>query len=140
MSMIEGIALGVFLAAAMVMLLVTQTKERVGWPAWLVPTVCCVLIAGWTAYAWYEEGLSSAWNKIGDSAWGLQAWTDRLMSTAAAFFLLQNRARAAGMKSEAWVLAVIFTGSIGLLFMLARTVYLERNNSLLIQENGSPGH
>ena len=30
------------------------------------------------------------------------------------------------MKSEVWVLIVIFTGSIGLFLMLARTVYLER--------------
>jgi hypothetical protein len=44
----------------------------------------------------------------------------------AAFFLLQNRARAVGMKSEVWVIIVIFTGSIGLLLMLAQTIYLER--------------
>jgi hypothetical protein len=44
----------------------------------------------------------------------------------AAFYLLQNRARAAGMKSEVWVIVVIATGSIGLLLMLARTLQLER--------------
>ena len=30
------------------------------------------------------------------------------------------------MKSEVWAIAVIFTGSIGLLLALARTLYLER--------------
>jgi len=48
------------------------------------------------------------------------------MSLAVAFFLLQDRARAAGMKSEVWVVLVIFTGSLGLLMMLARTLYRER--------------
>ena len=48
------------------------------------------------------------------------------MSVTIAFFLLQNRARAVGMKSEVWVIVVIFTGSIGLLLMLAQTVFLER--------------
>ena len=63
------------------------------------------------------------------SPWGVQIWLDRLASTTAAFFLLQNRARAIGMKSEVWVLVVVFTGSIGLLAMLARTVHLERRKA-----------
>jgi hypothetical protein len=57
---------------------------------------------------------------------GLQVWFDRLIGVTAAFYLLQNRARAAGMKSEVCVLVVIATGSIGLLLMLARTLHLER--------------
>jgi hypothetical protein len=61
--------------------------------------------------------------------WGIQIWYDRLASVTAAFFLLQNRARAAGMKSEVWVLVVIFTGSLGLLTMLARTLKLERQQA-----------
>lgn len=130
MSTMQWTALAVFVIAAIVMLLVTQTKDRVGWPAWLVPAAFGVLIAGWTGFALYTEGLSGLGAVLGSSVWGLQFWTDRLASTAAAFFLLQNRARAAGMKSETWVIAVIFTGSIGLLLMLARTVYLERKADL----------
>lgn len=129
MSIIEWTALAGFVIAAIAMLLVTQTKERVDWPAWLVPAVFGVLIAGWSGYAIYAEGLFGLWAVLDDSAWGLQIWNDRLMSTTAAFFLLQNRARAAGMKSEGWVISVIFTGSVGLLLMLARTVYLERQNA-----------
>lgn len=136
MAMMEGFALGVFAVAAIVMLLVTQTKQRVGWPGWLVPAAFGVLIAGWTGYALYLEGWSGLWAVAGGSAWGLQLWNDRLISTTAAFFLLQNRARAAGMKSETWVIAVIFTGSIGLLLMLARTVYLERRADFRVQSSG----
>lgn len=126
----ELIALAGFAAAAIAMLLVTQTKNRVSWPAWLVPAGVGGAFAALTAVAVAQEGLFGFWPMLMHSQWGLQIWFDRLMSLAAAFFLLQNRARAAGMKSEVWVIAVIFTGAIGLLLMLARTVYLERRAGL----------
>jgi hypothetical protein len=126
MSHFELIALAGFAVAAVAMLLVTQTRERVAWPAWLVPAGAAVALAAWSGLAIVDEGLFGFWSMLTGSDWGLQVWFDRLMSVTAAFFLLQNRARAAGMKSEGWVLAVIFTGGIGLLAMLARTVHLER--------------
>lgn len=130
MSHSELIGLAGFAVAAIAMLLVTQTKQRVSWPAWLVPAAVVVPFAAWTGVAVVEEGLFGFWPMLMESHWGLQVWFDRLMSVTAAFFLLQNRARAAGMKSEVWVLAVIFTGSVGLLLMLARTVYLERKTQV----------
>ncbi len=126
MSHIEVIALAGFAVAAVAMLLVTQTKERVSYPAWLIPLAVVVPFAAWTGFAIADEGLPGLSSMLVGSPWGLQVWLDRLMGVTAAFFLLQNRARAAGMKSEVWVLVVIFTGSIGLFLMLARTVYIER--------------
>ncbi|MHA7817592.1 MAG: hypothetical protein ACX93N_14025 [Pseudohaliea sp.] len=125
MTIAEWVALGGFAVAAMAMLLVTQTKERVAWPAWLVPAGLVVPFAALTAYAVFTEELFGFWPLLTRSPWGLQAWFDLLICLTAAFFLLQNRARAAGMKSEVWVLVVMTTGGIGLLLMLARTVYLE---------------
>ena len=125
----ELIALAGFAVAAVAMLLVTQTKERISAPAWLIPAMVAVPFAALTGLALVQEGLSGLLPVIAGSPWGLQVWFDRLMSATAAFFLLQNRARAAGMKSEVWVLAVIFTGSIGLFLMLARTVHLERKSA-----------
>ena len=130
MSPFELIALAGFAIAAVAMLLITQTKERVSAPAWLVPVVIVVPFAVWTGIAIAEEGLFGFVPMLAESHWGLQVWLDRLMCLTAAFFLLQNRARASGMKSEVWVLAVIFTGSIGLFLMLARTVYLERKTAI----------
>lgn len=126
----ELVVLAGFAAAVAVMLLVTQTKERVSWPAWLIPAVAVVLFTIWTGLAIFTEGIFGFWPVVMGSNWGVQIWFDRLLSVTAAFFLLQNRARAVGMKSEAWVLAVIFTGSIGLMLMLAQTVQLERRNSV----------
>lgn len=131
----EWAALAGFAFAVAAMLLVTQTKERVSWPAWLVPAAVVVPFTLWTVLAIIEEGLFGFWPVVMGSYWGVQIWFDRLMSVTAAFFLLQNRARAVGMKSEVWVIIVIFTGSIGLLLMLAQTVRLERKAQLT---NGQP--
>lgn len=130
MSLAEMIAFAGFAIAAVAMLLVTQTKHRVSWPAWLVLLAILFPFAAWTGFAVVQGGLFGFWPMVTGSSWGLQIWFDRLMCVTAAFFLLQNRARAVGMKSEVWVLAVIFTGAIGLFAMLARTVHLERERAL----------
>jgi hypothetical protein len=126
MSFYEWIALAAFAVAAGVMLLVTQTKAQVAWPGWLVPASVAAVLAAGAGVTVAEAGLFGFGPLLTVSPWGLQLWVDRLACLAAAFFLLQNRARAAGMKSEVWVLVVIATGGIGLLAMLARTVQLER--------------
>lgn len=125
-QLIAVLGLGV---AAFGMLLVTQSKERVAWPAWLVPALIVVPFAGLMILALLSEGLPALWQLYTGSWWGLLAWYDRLVSVVVAFFLMQNRARAAGIKSEVWVLLVIFTGSLGLLLMLAMTLYRERKQA-----------
>ena len=125
--------------AVTTMLMVTQTKHRVAWPGWLVPAVAGIPMAALTIFAITAEGPSAFWSLYTGSLWGMQVWYDRLMSVTAAFFLLQNRARAAGLKSEVWVLLVIFTGSIGLLVMLAQTVYLERHKDSAAASSDVPG-
>jgi hypothetical protein len=129
MPLFEFMAIAGLAVAAGVMLLITQTKHRVSWPGWLVPALAAVPLAAWTLYAFMAEGPTAFWPVPSGSVWGIQIWFDRLMSVTAAFFLLQNRARAAGMKSEIWVILVIFTGSLGLLTMLARTLQLERRQA-----------
>lgn len=123
------IAFGGLAVAAFVMLLVTQTKHRLAWRTWLVPVLAAVPLAAWTVLALAREGHAAFWPVAAGSLWGVQLWYDRLMSVTVAFFLLQNRARAAGMRSEVWVIAVIFTGSMGLLTMLARMLQLERRHA-----------
>jgi hypothetical protein len=120
------IAFTVFVITAVVMFQITMTKERVAWPGWLIPAAAVIPAALWLGVALQAEGPLGFWTLVTSSHWGVQLWIDRLMILAAAFFLLQNRARAAGMKSEAWVIAVLFTGAVGLLIMLAVTVRRER--------------
>lgn len=110
-----------------VALLVTQTKNRVSWPGWLVPAVLVAPLAAASIFAIVDEGPFGFLPGPSASLWDLLVWLNLLCCLGAAFFLLQNRARAAGMKSEVWVLVVIFTGGIGLLMMLARMLHRERN-------------
>lgn len=137
MDDLQFAAFGGFAAAVVAMLLVTQSKHPVTWSAWLVPAIAVIPLAGLTLFAMVEEGPAAFWPVVTDSAWGIHVWYDRLMSMTAAFFLLQNRARAAGMKSEVWVLLVIFTGSLGLLPMLARTLYLERQQRIQLSTSSA---
>ena len=125
-TLIEILALAAVAVAAIIILLVTQSKHRAAWPAWVVPAILVVPLAVITVPAIAQGGILGFWANHTTSWWGLQVWTDLVMAVAAAFFLLQNRARAAGMKSEVWVILVLATGSIGLFLMLARTLYLER--------------
>jgi predicted transporter len=126
MTNFELIAGAAFALAAILMLLVTQTKRRVPQATWLIPTVALVSLAALIGFAILQQEQSNFWPLVTGSSVGLIVWIDRLMAVTVAFFLLQNRARAVNMKSEAWVLGAIFTGSLGLLMMLARTLYLER--------------
>ena len=57
--------------------------------------------------------------------WGNQIWLDLLCAAATAFIVLLPRARAAGMAVWVWLAFLIATGSLGLLAMLARCLWLE---------------
>jgi hypothetical protein len=126
MTSLQLLALLAVAATAVTQLLITQTKQRVEWPGWLVPAAAVVVLAGWVFVAAIQEGPFAFLEIQTSSRWGIAIWLNMLLCATAAFFLLQNRARAAGMKSEVWVLLVIFTGGIGLLAMLAVMLYLER--------------
>lgn len=118
-------AMVVFIGVA---LQITQSRRRVSWPAWLVPAAALLPLVALSALAMLREGPFGFIASQTSSLWGMLIWFNLLMSLAAAFFLLQNRARDAGMKSEVWVLLVAFTAGMGLLAMLARMLYLERRS------------
>jgi len=82
------IALAGFAAAALVMLLVTQTKARVSWPGWVAPVAFAVPAGVWTGLAIAEQGLLGCWPMVTGSPWGLQMLFDRLLCLSAALFLL----------------------------------------------------
>jgi hypothetical protein len=126
MSIASVLALLGFAVTALVMLQITMTKERVLWPGWLVPAAAVLMATLGLGYAIHTEGPFGFWPLVTSSSWGIQMWLDRLLTLAAGFFLLQNRARATGMKSEVWVILVLLTGAAGLLAMLAATVQRER--------------
>lgn len=71
-------------------------------------------------------GLFGFWSEHVRNDWNNQIFLDLLMSAACAYFLLLERARAVSMRVLPWFLAIAGLGSIGLLAMLARVLFLEQ--------------
>lgn len=58
--------------------------------------------------------------------WGVQVWYDLIIALAIALTFVAPRAKAAGMNVPVYVLLTGTTGSIGLLAMVVRLFWLER--------------
>ena len=117
----------VLLIAAAVALLRHQDKSRPG--SWLVPAGLCTLFLGWSIYTAGTEGPLGFWANHTRNAWGNQVWFDLLLAVGVAWALLLPQARAAGMRPAPWLVLILCTGSIGLLAMLARCLFLETRKS-----------
>jgi hypothetical protein len=92
--------------------------------AWVAPAALAFLFLAWSLFAVSREGLLGVWPEHVRNAWSNQVWFDLLLGIGSAFVLLAPRARAVGMRPGPWFVAVACTGSIGLLAMLARYLFL----------------
>jgi hypothetical protein len=115
-----GAALG-FVCAVTVMAL--RPVPRPG--GWQLPAVLSAVFLAFSLWVVAREGPLGFWTLHSANGWGVQVWTDLLMAAATALFLLLPRARAVGMRGGLWIVLVACTGSIGLLAMLARCLFLE---------------
>jgi hypothetical protein len=61
--------------------------------------------------------------------WGQQIWFDLLLAAGTAWAALLPQLRAQGMRPAPWLLAVVCTGSIGLLAMVARLLHLRERSA-----------
>lgn len=106
-------------------LLIAICRRNAADNQWLVPTSLAVLFAGWSAIALREGGPLGFWAEHVRNAWSNQIWLDLLCAAGTAFVLLLPRARAVRMFVWPWLALVLATGSLGLLAMLARCLWLE---------------
>lgn len=97
-------------------------------PIWILPASFAALFSIWTYHAAISEGITGFWIEHGRNAWGNQIWFDLLLATATAWALLLPRARAVAMRPLPWLVLIVCTGSIGLLAMVARCLFLEARN------------
>ncbi|MFY8208819.1 MAG: hypothetical protein ACOVOE_05720 [Caulobacter sp.] len=115
-----GAALGL-LAAFLVMAL----QPKLGPQAWMIPATLSVIFLALTVDVIVKAGPLGFWNEHLRGPWGAQIWCDLLLAAGVAAALLLPRARAVGMRPIPWMLAVLAGGSIGLLAMTARCLFLE---------------
>ena len=116
-----GVGVAIFLPV-----LLLATLRRAALPGgWALAALASLLFAGWTIHTVTSMGPLAFWDEHVRNAWSNQIWLDLLCAGATAFILLAPRARAAGMLVPGWALFVVSTGSVGLLAMLARCLWLE---------------
>lgn len=92
---------------------------------WRIPAALSALFFAASIFPIVRGGVLGFWTEHVRNDWGNQIFIDLLLCAGCAFFLMLPRARAVGMKPLLWLLGIAATGSIGLLAMLARLLYLE---------------
>lgn len=92
--------------------------------AWVVPAAASLLFLALSAAAVAAEGPLGFWSVHTQSLWGNQVWVDLLLAASVGFTALAPRARALRMRPMRWCVLVLCTGSIGLLAMAARVLFL----------------
>lgn len=115
-------ALAIFLGAAV---MVANGSERAKRAGWMIPATFSVLFLAWSLFTLAKEGLAGVWVEHTRNAWGNQIWFDLLLALGIGWALLLPRGRAVGMRPWPWLALLLATGSVGLLAMLARCLFLE---------------
>lgn len=91
---------------------------------WALPAGLAVAFLALSAWAIATLGPLGFWTEHVRNAWGNQIWVDLLLAVGVAWGLLVPRMRAVGMRPGPWFCAVVLTGSVGLLALVARWLYL----------------
>lgn len=92
---------------------------------WILPAILLCLFLGWTLFAVISEGPVGFWTEHTRNLWGNQIWFDLLLAAGAAWALIAPRAKAQRMSLFPWLGLILATGSIGILAMVARLLFLE---------------
>ncbi len=95
-----------------------------GAKVWMFPAALSTGFFAWTLYAVLAEGPLGFWTEHSRNLWGNQIWFDLLLAAGVGLTFLIPEARRSGMRPVPWAIAVICTGSIGLLAMMARVLFL----------------
>lgn len=93
---------------------------------WLLAASLSIAFALWSVFAIVTEGPLAFWAEHTRNAWGNQIWFELLLMAAVACAALAPQAKAAGMRVPWWLLLLAAaTGSVGMLAMAARLLYLK---------------
>lgn len=92
---------------------------------WLLPAALSGALLVFSLVTVASEGVFALWVAHTESLWANQIWFDLLLAIGTAWALIVPRARVLGMRILPWLALIAATGSIGLLVMVARRMYLE---------------
>ena len=93
---------------------------------WMIPAALSALFFAGSLRAIATGGVLGFWSEHIRNDWNNQIFVDLLLAAACAYLLLLARARAVSMRVVLWFVAIAATGSIGLLAMIARVLFLEQ--------------
>lgn len=101
--------------------IVEKTKSK----NWVWPLLLSLAFFLYSAYTISIEGLFGFWLNHTRDFWGNQIWFDLLIGIGTAFLALLDRVKAQKMNPVLWFVVILAGGSIGLLAMVSRLLYLE---------------
>ncbi|HRK17623.1 MAG TPA: hypothetical protein PK970_01590 [Hyphomicrobiaceae bacterium] len=125
MTLVQTLPWVAGIAVALLLAFLTSRDGKLGAGAWRIPAALSVAFLLWSLYAAFYEGVTGFWPEHTRNLWGNQIWFDLLLAATIGWWLILPRARAVGMQTWGWLVAVLATGSIGFLAMLARVLFLE---------------
>lgn len=99
--------------------------HKTGRHHWMGPLMISAVFLVFSIFTIAKEGLFGFWENHARDFWGNQIWFDLILGIGTAFVILLERLRARKMNPLLWFVFVLTGGSIGLLVMLARLLYLE---------------
>ena len=127
-TLVPSAAAGVFV---MVGSAAASNLQRFRQPGlWWIPAVLSALFFAGSLRAVSTGGIFGFWTEHIRNDWNNQIFIDLLLCAACAYLLLLTRARAVSMKVLPWFVLIAATGSIGLLAMVARVLFLERRATI----------
>lgn len=103
-----------------------SSLHRAGRPGrWLVPAMLAAVFFIGSLIPMQTGGAFGFWGEHTRNDWNNQIFLDLLLCAGCTYFLLLDRARAVSMRVLPWFFAIATLGSIGLLAMVARVLFLE---------------
>ena len=110
-----------------IVIAIVLRNRQVGSPA--LAALLSLVFGVFTAFTIAREGVVQVIANHSLNFWGTQVWYDLIIAVSIALFFIAPRARAAGMNLWPWAIFVALTASIGLLAMIARLFWLERQSA-----------
>lgn len=101
----------------------------VGRNSWIFPAALSVAFFAFSLVTIASLGPLGFWTEHTRNLWGNQIWFDLLLAVGIGWCLIAPQARSLGMRLPLWFVAILCTGCIGFLAMLARLQYLRERAS-----------